>query len=148
MGGAPFGFKRRRCCFRVGAQRRSQLEVTGSTRRQPNRGRRGHGSKPRTPCEHPNPTTKVGSKLVGEFTYPEMGSQNGFERWIPTSKGAMSTALPRFFLLPLPRWAVAPPPASCRPCLFAQEAGGWVSRWLGGRVGLGCGGIQVRIFWR
>ena len=30
----------------------------------------GHGSKPRTPSEHPNPTTKIGSKIGGEFTYP------------------------------------------------------------------------------
>ena len=24
--------------------------------------------------EHPNPTTKIGSKMGGEFTYPKMGS--------------------------------------------------------------------------
>ena len=36
----------------------------------------GHGSKPKSvsPGEHPNPTTKIGSKMSGEFTYPEMGS--------------------------------------------------------------------------
>ena len=28
----------------------------------------------RTPSEHPNPTTKIGPKLGGEFTHPEMGS--------------------------------------------------------------------------
>ena len=27
-----------------------------------------------TPNEHPNPTTKIGSKMGGEFTYPKMGS--------------------------------------------------------------------------
>ena len=32
----------------------------------------GHGSKSRT-SEHPNPTTKIGSKMGGEFTYPKMG---------------------------------------------------------------------------
>ena len=31
------------------------------------------GQKPnRTPSEHPNPTTKIGSKMGGEFTYPRM----------------------------------------------------------------------------
>ena len=40
----------------------------------------GHGSKSSTPSEHPNPTTKIGSKMGGEFTYPiNMGSQNGFD---------------------------------------------------------------------
>ena len=30
----------------------------------------GHGSKARlAPSEHPNPTTKIGSKMGGEFTY-------------------------------------------------------------------------------
>ena len=29
--------------------------------------------------EHPNPTTKIGPKTGGEFTYPKMGSQNGFD---------------------------------------------------------------------
>ena len=28
-------------------------------------------SKARTPSEHPNPTTKIGSKMGGEFTYPK-----------------------------------------------------------------------------
>ena len=33
------------------------------------------GQKPnRTPSEHPNPTTKIGSKMGGECTYPKMGS--------------------------------------------------------------------------
>ena len=34
----------------------------------------GHGPKPkaRTVREHPNPTTKIGSKMGGEFTYPKM----------------------------------------------------------------------------
>ena len=26
----------------------------------------------RTPGEHPNPTTKIGSQMGGEFTYPKM----------------------------------------------------------------------------
>ena len=30
----------------------------------------GRGSKPRS--EHPNPTTKIGSKMGGEFNYPKM----------------------------------------------------------------------------
>ena len=30
------------------------------------------GQKNRTPSEHPNPTTKIGSKMGGEFTYPKM----------------------------------------------------------------------------
>ena len=30
----------------------------------------GNGSKSHTPSEHPNPTTKIGSKMGGEFTYP------------------------------------------------------------------------------
>ena len=34
----------------------------------------GHGSKSGTPSEHPNPTTQIGSKMGGEFTYPKMGS--------------------------------------------------------------------------
>ena len=36
----------------------------------------GHGSKAkfRTPSEHPKPTTKIGPKMGGEFTYPKMGS--------------------------------------------------------------------------
>ena len=35
----------------------------------------GHGSNPnRTPSEHPNPTSKRGSKMGGEFSYPKMGS--------------------------------------------------------------------------
>ena len=29
----------------------------------------GHWSKSRTPSEHPNPSTKIGSKMGGEFTY-------------------------------------------------------------------------------
>ena len=29
----------------------------------------GHGSKARTPGEHPNPTTEIGSNMGGEFTY-------------------------------------------------------------------------------
>ena len=33
----------------------------------------GWGSKPCTPGEQPNPTTKIPTKLGGEFTYPEMG---------------------------------------------------------------------------
>ena len=41
----------------------------------------------RTPSEHPNPTTKIGSKLGGEFTYPQMGSHSGFEPW-PHGKNA------------------------------------------------------------
>ena len=42
----------------------------------------GHGSKSKSyPREHPNPTTKIGSKLGGAFTYPKMGSQNVFEPW-------------------------------------------------------------------
>ena len=31
------------------------------------------GSKPRTPSEHPNPTTKI-DQMGGEFIYPNMGS--------------------------------------------------------------------------
>ena len=31
-----------------------------------------HGLKDRTPSEHPNPTTKIGSKMGGEFPYPKM----------------------------------------------------------------------------
>ena len=35
---------------------------------------------PKTPSEHPNPTTKIDSKMGGEFTYqPKMGSQNGVD---------------------------------------------------------------------
>ena len=42
--------------------------------------RHGHGQKQnRTPSEHPNPNTKMGSKMGGEFTYPRMGSQNGVD---------------------------------------------------------------------
>ena len=32
----------------------------------------GHGSKSRTPSEHPNPTTKIPTKMGGEFTHPKM----------------------------------------------------------------------------
>ena len=28
----------------------------------------------RNPSEHPNPTTKKGTKMGGEFTYPKVGS--------------------------------------------------------------------------
>ena len=33
-----------------------------------------------TPSEHPNPTTKIGSKMGGAPTPPKKGSQNGFDR--------------------------------------------------------------------
>ena len=37
------------------------------------------GQNPNRTSEPPNPTTKIGSKMGGEFTYPKMGSQNGFD---------------------------------------------------------------------
>ena len=41
----------------------------------------GHGSKSkaRTPSEHPNPTTKIGSKMGGEFTYQPKWDPIGFD---------------------------------------------------------------------
>ena len=36
----------------------------------------GHGSKPRTPSEHPNPTTKTGSKM-----HLSQNGSIGFEPW-------------------------------------------------------------------
>ena len=33
---------------------------------------RGQNPKFRTPSEHPDPTTKIGSNMGGEFTYPKM----------------------------------------------------------------------------
>ena len=36
------------------------------------------GQKPAPPVNIPLPT-KIGSKMGGEFTYPKMGSQNGFD---------------------------------------------------------------------
>ena len=39
----------------------------------------GDGSKARTPSEHPNPTTKTGSKMGGEFTYQPKWDTIGFD---------------------------------------------------------------------
>ena len=37
------------------------------------------GQKPnRTPSEHPNPTTKIGSEMGGEFTYNQNGIPKRF----------------------------------------------------------------------
>ena len=41
-------------------------------------GTTGHGSKSRTPVNIPIPT-KIGSKMGGDFTYPKLGSQSGFD---------------------------------------------------------------------
>ena len=51
------------------------------------------------PSEHPNPTTKIGSKMGGEFTYPKMGSQNGFEPW-PCLFGPLASLCWRAWLFP------------------------------------------------
>ena len=43
----------------------------------------------RTPSEHPNSTTKIGSKMGGALKTPKMGSQNGFEPWPCATTGGL-----------------------------------------------------------
>ena len=58
--------------------------------------------------------TKIGSKMGGEFTYPKMGSQNGFDP--PQLYGPIHPPLPS---APAPR---QPPPAAGALLLRASEA--------------------------
>ena len=58
-----------------------QIQTTNPNHR-PDGNRMAMGQNPnRTPSEHPNPTTKIGSKMGGEFTNPNQNgiSQNGFD---------------------------------------------------------------------
>ena len=67
----------------------------------------------RTPSKHPNPTTKIGSNMGGEFTYPKMGSRNGFDNQKsqgPRGESLLSKASVRLRLVALfaRGWTVYP----------------------------------------
>ena len=50
-------------------------QITGTPR-----GQHGHGSKSKSYSEHPNPITKIGPKMGGEFTYPpKWDPKTGFD---------------------------------------------------------------------
>ena len=59
------------------------------------------------PVNIPNPTTKIGSKMGGEFTYPKMGSQ-----WYSGNKGLVKGTPTPFLGFWLGNWAGVPMPMS------------------------------------
>ena len=54
-------------------RRHASLARAPRARREAQSSKLAMGQNPnRTPSEHPNPTTKIGCKMGGEFTYPKM----------------------------------------------------------------------------
>ena len=73
-----------------------------------------HSVPPRAPVNIPIPT-KIGPKMGGEFTYPKMGSQNGFDNHSHFTRRGISVLFPSRRGCPLGLGPMMSAPASPKP---------------------------------